>query len=617
MISEIPDPQNDQLGVQFVTIWTKMKEIYTIMESYTPADIQTIFDEGEYTENVKKITDLSRTLFARIENIVFELERDEACDREGNPRRSKKLLGVKKPINDKIRGHLNVLRARMGFLKAGSAQTAAQPGPTSVAASGGAGFTIYTDQLGHQDQVLAKVKIRSKAVIDDASDLRDELEEIDVYMWTDASDLDVNRAMRKTKTWKDDLSKVVTAMRDVEEILTVANVRDQDVPAEVTEARESVEDLQKLFTDTKKEVEKEDIARGLHSLDISAAAKVSLPIFEGKDDEDWNVYKEKLMKALTSNKVKMADKCDKLRESLRGFARRFIPNSQNDFDTAIRDLEKVFSDSTRVVNAKISALNKLGPVPKNNDKKGGKAVVEWYINLETLLVSLLDLSKHTEDEDVKFAVYSLGIVKTVACLFPELYGVEILECQGTGETRLRNIIDIVSDLHRKAQQWLNSQLSQSQTIFFSKSCFTQLQTQLSSRASISAADSESAIKFKVRNEMLDGRDELDQDSGVEDDGKDEQEVNTLENDGIVSVFDPGTKLYYGSLDEDATELSVVMVDTEDEQNSKFSLCPVTSLAAAHNLNLTEELLWSTSSLSCQTNFMTLRSCSGLVGLSLR
>ena len=56
-----------------------------------------------------------------------------------------------------------------------------------------------------------------------------------------------------------------------------------------------------------------------------------------------------------------------------------------------------------------------------------------------------------------------------------------------------------------------------------------------------------------------------------------------------------TKLYYGSQDEDATELSVVMVDTEDEQNSLFSLCPVTSLAAAHNLNLTEELLWSTSS----------------------
>ena len=440
---------------EYVKIWKTVKIIFNTLDEYTPNDIQSVFDSKEYEDYMKAMITTSSDLYNQMDDVLLELQRTERGYADDVPKNSEKLKNLKKYVREKVKSHLNLLRARMGFLKR---QTGAGGDGAAAAGGGGAEFQIFEDRPNragnNQDAVLARSRIRCRAITDDSAALSGELEEIDVYMWSDASDLDVNKAMRKIKTWKEDLTKIVKAMRDVEEMLTVANV--PNMPEEATEALKTVEDLQELFKNTKKEVENEDIVRGLHSLDISAAAKVNLPTFEGRDDEDWSIFKEKLLKALIANKVKTADKCEKLRESLRGYARKLVPATQNDFDAALRALEKAFGDSTRVVNAKINALNKLGPVPKNNDKKGGKTVVEWYLNLETLLTSLLDLGK-TDDEDIRSSVFALKIVQTVANLFPELYGIQILECRGTGESRMRNVINKISDFRGKAQQWLNAQ----------------------------------------------------------------------------------------------------------------------------------------------------------------
>ena len=65
-----------------------------------------------------------------------------------------------------------------------------------------------------------------------------------------------------------------------------------------------------------------------------------------------------------------------------------------------------------------------------------------------------DLGRGTDDEGTKTVVYGKKIHTTVACLFPELYGKQILDCEGRGETRLRNVGTLVVKFSSVAQQWL-------------------------------------------------------------------------------------------------------------------------------------------------------------------
>ena len=50
-----------------------------------------------------------------------------------------------------------------------------------------------------------------------------------------------------------------------------------------------------------------------------------------------------------------------------------------------------------LVNHRKKALAKLGPIPKKNGKGGFQARVDWYINLEVLLQSILELGQKSKD----------------------------------------------------------------------------------------------------------------------------------------------------------------------------------------------------------------------------
>ena len=130
-----------------------------------------------------------------------------------------------------------------------------------------------------------RAQVKGNAVRTDARALTDDLTEIDVCLWEEVSDLDIGKAMRKIKPWREELNRIVKMWRDLEEIATVAGIQGRP---EVHETRQQVKELQALFVTVQEEVEKEDLNRALHTLDISTGAKVSYPNFEGRDDEDWN-----------------------------------------------------------------------------------------------------------------------------------------------------------------------------------------------------------------------------------------------------------------------------------------------------------------------------------------
>ena len=103
-------------------------------------------------------------------------------------------------------------------------------------------------------------------------------------------------------------------------------------------------------------------------------------------------------KAFDQNRVSRADQLYKLRESLRGQAKRMVPEDiTEDIDKAWEALDKAYGDPNRLVNHRKKALVKLGPIPKKNGKGGFQKRVDWYINLEVLLQSILELGQKSED----------------------------------------------------------------------------------------------------------------------------------------------------------------------------------------------------------------------------
>ena len=433
---------------QVVNDWENLQDK---LENYTVDDINSSHDSEECVAFISEVRRDQEAMQPRINRTAALMPKLPGEDVSGG----EKLLNIKNVIRTEVRVKMNLLRERLGQLKAAAAGTGAGAGAEPAGGGGvAAHFQIYQDPPAGNNTVLAKVTARSNAVLDDGRVLLSDMQEIDIYMWDSVQDTDVTKAMKKIKTWKEDLGKIVKAWREIDELLIVSNIPERNIPIEATEAKELVDDLQKIFNDTKKEIETEDMRRNLYSLDISSSANVNYPAFEGKDDDDWEDFKVKLEKALVDNRVRASDKCDKLRSCLRGHAIKLVPSSQSDFTAAMAALEKSFGDSTRLLQFKVKSLNNLGKIPRSDDWKGGKSAVEWYLNLETILESLIDLGSRTEDEDIKTNVYSKQIITTVACLFPELYGSQILDCEGRGETRLRSVVSLVVKFRCEAQQWL-------------------------------------------------------------------------------------------------------------------------------------------------------------------
>ena len=76
-------------------------------------------------------------------------------------------------------------------------------------------------------------------------------------------------------------------------------------------------------------------------------------------------FKEKVIKAFAQNRICKDDKIAKLREALRGHAKKLIPESRiTDIDEAWAALDIAFGDPTRLLKCKMDKLFKLGMLPK-------------------------------------------------------------------------------------------------------------------------------------------------------------------------------------------------------------------------------------------------------------
>ena len=259
---------------------------------------------------------------------------------------------------------------------------------------------------------ICKAKLKVTAIFDDCKLLA---EKVDVEFLGDYSNIEISRMMREVTKWNEDLDKIIAMTRELEEISSTNQLSEED--SRCKDVRSCVESVEKEVRETIEAVRQEDDSRELYTLDTSKNEKVTLPVFEGRDDEDYSKWKEQVIRAFVQNRVAKDDKLVKLREVLKGHAKKLVPFSMTaSIDDAWITLDKAFGDPSKLMQNRKSALAKLGMLPKRNGKGGYKAIVEWYLELEAIIKSIQSMGD--KDIDMQGEAFSQSSFIAIRKMFP-------------------------------------------------------------------------------------------------------------------------------------------------------------------------------------------------------
>ena len=444
-------------------IKSDVKKVRIKMRGYTADDIQDKEDCQECLSFIEKFDLLFEDTIVQMENLV----EDYANALPEDEKESAKTLA--REFEAEVKTYKASLRTKIRQLRSGVVNTAsAVPEGENLQAQHVQLLREQVEQTKEankdareeserqkdaaKSQAIGRIITKSKAISEDAHLLSETLLETAPEDWESEDDLKVEQGMKHLDKWKEDLDKIVKNLREVKEIKASNNI--ESVITELISAEVETNNVKQNFSLTKESIEGENVTRELYTLDVSSNEKLKYPIFEGKDEECFADFRKKMDEALVHNRVKRSAKVGKLRESLRGHPKNLVPDSAVDVDAAWAALEKAFGDPTKLLNHKLQSLIKLGQLPRQNGKDGMKAVVEWYLKLETTVTSLLELGKATSNEDVKYAVYNVEIVRTIAKLFPQNVGILFVEYSDTGEKRLKLVLEKIAELRQKSQSWL-------------------------------------------------------------------------------------------------------------------------------------------------------------------
>ena len=294
---------------------------------------------------------------------------------------------------------------------------------------------------------IAKAKCKVDAIKEDCKSLS---LEVDIEFLADLSDIEIGRCMRQIKDWEESLKKIKELKRNLADIVSTHGLTDEESKYEEVSVF-----VEKLTTDVKELVDavrEEDVTRELYTLDVSKNEKVSYPSFEGRDDEDFSKFKELMDRAFLQNRVAKIDKLEKLRDVLKGHAKKLVPFSlTGNIDDAWKTLDNAFGDSIKLMNKRKEALNKLGKMPSNTGKGGLKAKIEWFLQLEVIVQSISDLGN--KNSRLSSEAFNPTTFSTIQRLFPSKECLELDDIKGDNDMEhMDKFLDKISKMREKAQR---------------------------------------------------------------------------------------------------------------------------------------------------------------------
>ena len=163
--------------------------------------------------------------------------------------------------------------------------------------------------------------------------------------WEEADDETVSGAMRQLSKWQDQMTIIERSYRKFENMA----LRHQ-FPQEKQDAINlTYQEKKAMFDQTKENVQKEDTARGLFTLEPVKSDIIQYPTFNGLPSEDFLKFQETMIQRFRENKVRRKEQVAKLRECLKGAALGRVPDGVKEIEEAFTRLNEAFGNPAIVM----------------------------------------------------------------------------------------------------------------------------------------------------------------------------------------------------------------------------------------------------------------------------
>ena len=266
--------------------------------------------------------------------------------------------------------------------------------------------------------------------------------------WEAADDETIGSAMRSISKWQDQMNIMERSFRTFENMALK-----HGFPEEKKEAMKAVYlDRKEKFEAAVDAVQKEDISRGLYTLEPARADIIKYPSFAGLPSEDYLKFKQTMEQRFKENKVKKREQVSKLRECLRGAALGRVPDGVTDIEEAFSRLNEAFGNPSKVMNFNLKALEELGMMPSEKLPNGQLSYtkkIEWLLRLEVILAKILDLSKR--NTQLAHEAFSSGTYRKLWARFPSQVLDKLVRIQGMDGSRLEAILEKIKEMRQHAQ----------------------------------------------------------------------------------------------------------------------------------------------------------------------
>ena len=275
--------------------------------------------------------------------------------------------------------------------------------------------------------------------------------------WSKESNLVIGRGMKEIKSWEEEMEKINSLYLELKEHLIDWNI--SEVECTIFGAKEIIDGLQQVVTETIGTIKGEDDDRALYTLDSSKHDQVKYPTFQGLDNEDFALFKSKMVKAFETNRVIMSDRIAKLRSTLKGNALSLVPESSvKTISDAWSALEAAYGAPERLMRSKKDAIAKLGCIPKENSGKGQpnfKNQITWYLQLESLITEIMELGSKTVELEKE--AFSPSHINFIIGLFRGSNSkmLQLAQCSGSGSSQLAGILAKITSMRSDTQKLLN------------------------------------------------------------------------------------------------------------------------------------------------------------------
>ena len=184
----------------------------------------------------------------------------------------------------------------------------------------------------------------------------------------------------------------------------------------------------------------------------SKAANVKLPSFSGAIEEDFSKFKKEVKKGFLSNKVRRDDQPSKLRECLKGNAKKLIPVSMDCIEDCWSALEAMYGDPSRIMNARKKKIKLMGKFPSDETSPTSNHLssqIEWLLTMEITIKDIIELADG--DEEMQREAYVSTTFIAITKLLPFSVQEKIAKIRENGKDKMAKIVDVLETLREDRQ----------------------------------------------------------------------------------------------------------------------------------------------------------------------